>query len=578
MKKENLVISIFSKQIQTVFLGLFLTITTIVYSHYSMNENELVLLSCLYLSLLFIVTCTFDLKFNIQLKINDLIILIYLLYNIVLLILSSHFIDPIRYFECSGIILLYILSRNVTKAEIILVFIIISAIIQALYGIGQQCGFFISNHSYFSITGSFNNPGPFGGYLSIGFVLSFLLIFSWKRKWIQYSAGISSIIIGIGLVLSDSRAAWLSAIILSLIFFIVRISPKRHYLPYYILGLIVIIGLFSGLVHYKKESAKARLMIWEITLLSVGEHCLTGKGISAFPAQYMYQQAAYFKKHPDSDRTCLAANNTYAFNECLRVLYEQGIIGLVLLGGVLINAFAMRTNDNSTIFFMKQGLFALLVFSFFSYPADVLPLKYLFPLFIGFLPGKDFKWLSLKKDFQKLIRFISLFLSLTVLLSGVAAICLNSKIAGLIENYYYESDEIADKALKRLYPYFENNKELTLKYARALFTERAFIDAIPVLEKATEMSPSSLLLCDLGTAYSHTNQLHKAENTFINASYMTPRYILPYYHLFLLYGKQNKIENQIKVANKIDQMTVKTKNRITQEIKLEIKHFLKSIN
>src|SRR5690606_26336819 len=43
--------------------------------------------------------------------------------------------------------------------------IILSGILQAIYGNLQLLGYFSSNNQYFNITGSFFNPGPYAGFL-----------------------------------------------------------------------------------------------------------------------------------------------------------------------------------------------------------------------------------------------------------------------------------------------------------------------------------------------------------------------------------------------------------------------------
>jgi O-antigen polymerase len=74
-----------------------------------------------------------------------------------------------RVLELIGLYILYILLRSnksVHLWNVVVISIIIGGIIQVFYGILQQCGLFASNHDIFKITGSFYNPGSYGGYLA----------------------------------------------------------------------------------------------------------------------------------------------------------------------------------------------------------------------------------------------------------------------------------------------------------------------------------------------------------------------------------------------------------------------------
>ena len=64
--------------------------------------------------------------------------------------------------------ILYIIFRKLSKSiqYFLLFLIIVSGIIQAVYGVLQIYGVYPSNHNLFNITGGFFNPGPYAGYLS----------------------------------------------------------------------------------------------------------------------------------------------------------------------------------------------------------------------------------------------------------------------------------------------------------------------------------------------------------------------------------------------------------------------------
>ena len=53
-----------------------------------------------------------------------------------------------------------------------------------------------SCHPLFDVTGTFNNPGPLGGYLVVGLVVAVLLYaFSFEKEYMFYQRIISEIIL-----------------------------------------------------------------------------------------------------------------------------------------------------------------------------------------------------------------------------------------------------------------------------------------------------------------------------------------------------------------------------------------------
>lgn len=102
------------------------------------------------------------------------------LYSIMVII--SYWLHPIDYLEMltfGALVLFYLSIRflNPRYYILLLVAVVVSGLIQAIYGNLQLYGVYPSNHGIFRMTGSFFNPGPYAGYLaailpvSLGFYL-----------------------------------------------------------------------------------------------------------------------------------------------------------------------------------------------------------------------------------------------------------------------------------------------------------------------------------------------------------------------------------------------------------------------
>ena len=133
-------------------------------------------------------------------------------------------------------------------------FIILTGLVEALWGLLQLYGFKPSQHGLFKLTGSFFNPGPYAGYLAVAFPLAlyfalrknrFCVDFKHEvpRNWImevhdvfnysKYNAVkifsiITCIAILITLPVTMSRASWLAAIAGSIIVIAGQIPVTRY--------------------------------------------------------------------------------------------------------------------------------------------------------------------------------------------------------------------------------------------------------------------------------------------------------------------------------------------------------------
>lgn len=121
---------------------------------------------------------------------------------------------PKLYFVVSTLLVIAVfiaISRNrlnfcAIKSKTILWGINIICFLQTCYGLVQFAGWLPSNHTKFTVTGSFDNPAGFAAVLAIGFPVGLFLVT--KAKIVErYLAGTSLIVIVIAVFLSGSRAS-----------------------------------------------------------------------------------------------------------------------------------------------------------------------------------------------------------------------------------------------------------------------------------------------------------------------------------------------------------------------------------
>ena len=305
----------------------------------------------------------------------------------------------LRYFELLGLMALYIIVRTLkTKhALYLLLAICVSGAVQAVYGNLQLWGHYPSHHGLFKMTGSFFNPGPYAGFLcavlpvAVGLYWIFensrfqvsgfrlaqpetwnlkLLITNLKPIIIKYTSLVTIVSVLLVLPAARSRAAWLGAIAgvtylawhkysvgIRLIAylkgrtkspFVAKRSPEYREgkqrsalanLGVVLFPLLFILVASFSLYHFKKDSADGRMLIWTVTANIIKDNPLLGVGQDMFKAHYMDYQADYFRNNPGSKFEAFADDNQYAFNEPLNIWVENGLLGLLLAGGLVLAVF-----------------------------------------------------------------------------------------------------------------------------------------------------------------------------------------------------------------------------------------------
>lgn len=470
---------------------------------------------------------------------------------------------------CS-IILCYILSRKISNKQLILWGISLIGIIETSIAIYQRFYSINSTHQTFNILGTFNNPGPLGGYLSIVITIIVGLYMSYKTNALLKHLLFTLIIILLfTLILTESRAGWLSAITgVGSLYLFKRNERKRTLSIHHKCCLTILIASFIVFAYfYKKDSANGRLLIWRISTEMIKSSPLTGHGVGSFEKKYMYYQAQYFKSHPHSGYANLADNIVYPYNEFLRIIIEQGVIGFVMTLAIIVIIYKAPLFKKCNTIYL--GAFtSLITFSLFSYTFNI-PLIWLqIPLLMGGIQFKKSFCVPSRLNFH--LEWI------------VCVICL---IIIFKSSYDYHQLHQAIKKLhstsaserKKAEIHIENHQNEINSAPRLLdiYTQYCFQNlpikySLPVLKKATNIIPSCELYCDLGDVYKEQNNFDKAKKCYRLAKYMLPNRLLPKHKLFCLYRVQGDSIKMNKIGNEILLTEIKIPNTKALRIKADI--------
>ncbi len=520
-----------------------------------------------------------------------------LIIYVLFLFIHTFFIRPVNIdilyiIRMVSLIPVYLLIRITPQSKYRYIFLTLlaSALGQAVWGLLQYRGVLLSYHMSFSATGTFFNPGPYSGYMAtiIPFALALLLPVHIISKF-KLTIGnnleltrliglISTIIIITALVVAQSRSAWF-AVIISAGYMLSRVYCKKLRIKHLVLTIVIGISVIALLYNLKKDSADGRLFIWNNTIEMIKDHTVTGVGVNDFQAHYMHYQAKWFQKNPDSDKSLLADNNIFAFNEPLRIISEQGLPGflitMILLG--LVFFFKTEKRNNQLLpNVAKAGIIGIIVFGLFSYPLSILPIQTVLVVYMAVIASGQKPLivftLSKQKHFAIKAAIVCFATVATLLFShklyNVTTACHKWKTA--LKHFKPNRAEKSIKICRMIYPQLKNTGSFVSMYGTLLTSAGQYNNAIPVLARATNIEPNTNIYLNLGDCYMNIDSLSDAEKAYKYALQMIPSRIKPVYKLAILYMFSNQNGEAMDIIESYLNSEKKKRTIASYEIELEL--------
>lgn len=446
---------------------------------------------------------------------------------------------------------LRILLVNVTISRTILFGGIVAiGCMLSIWGLLQLYGFQSSNHRLFAITGPFYNPGPYSGYLAMIFPISLgcLLQSTGKIRYLWLLA--FSLLLCI-LPAGMSRSAWLALSISSLwvlaIHFKWALNVKCYLqahrsfaILYCILVVVIIAGISVLLFQMKADSANGRLFIWQTTCKVIADKPLFGYGPGAFSHAYGEIQSTYFASGNYTEQEeRVAGAPEYAFNEPLQLCVEGGIILLMLFLSLVV--WGINKGISNKEYIACSGIISLFLFSLSSYPFQILPFL-LMGVLLLVICVSDSK--RIIEKYSVCQRLCTLLLLVSMLIGNAFSIYKLRNVNELSDRLYFikvlQNQSLQKEAsigYGRLYDYFKHNFNFLMKYARNLFVQKRYDEAIAILERAKLVSCHPNIYNLQGQCYQASGKFAAAEKCYKVSTQLLPIRIYPYYLLAKLYAE-----------------------------------------
>lgn len=558
----------------------------------------------------------------------DIVLLLFMLYVIGNAFLHNSSIS-LLFLEFCGLCVLYFILRQTANHTIFWLYaaLILGGFGQAIYGNLQLWGYYPSHHNVFKITGSFFNPGPYAGYLSGALTVTFgfytfkanlfpqkILKLNWQKlELIRIILLLMMAFMALALAATHSRAAFLAFLIPSA--YLVYEQYKHRFnvlfkwpilkkISLVTAAFTLIACILAGLYYFKKDSANGRLLIWHISLIMIKDKPLFGYGFDQFKANYMNYQASFFAENPDADEALVTGDTNYAFNEPLQLTVENGIVGLLIIFFFFVAVFNSNKKNSQTekqhlsltkyhtinkdgmIVIAKAGIISIVIFSLFSYPGQILPVKTSLVLFMATIANYStqtpFCFKSSHKFISSILFPVKLILAVVFLfIAGAGTIGLYKLTSAFkhwqsaSQYYQFGAYDESIQNFAKAYPLLKTNGDFLTNYGKALSEAGKPQQAISILKKAEKKYPNTIVYTALGDSYKELKQYLKAEQAYLYAWHMNPSRFYPKYLLAKLYAQSEQKEKAIAVANELLHKKVKVESKAIREIKTEMNEILR---
>ncbi|MDD4781813.1 MAG: O-antigen ligase family protein [Tissierellia bacterium] len=489
-----------------------------------------------------------------------------------------------------------ILSQHKNNISILIQVLIITGLIEAIWGLQQLYGFSDSQHNLFNLTGSFFNPGPYGGYLAvIAPITVYYLLKEYKilnkkfnksfiPSYLRLSISAATLF-SILLVLpaTMSRASWIAAIggcsLVCIGFllntnWIINTWKNNRKKIVYISSIFIIIMVIGGLYIYqlKKDSADGRVLMWKVSLSIIPDH-LTGVGLGNFAGAYADGQASYFESGKGTEQDeYVAGGPEYAFNEYLQLCVELGIIPFLLFFAGVVSVFVLCVKNKRIE--IAGSLVALLIFACMSYPFNILPfLIVLVFLFASSSVYPSWERTTTKKGylgtwFITILSFVILFFCLKNRYPTYEAYKTwkNAKILYSMDLYKETVKEYRELEL-----YLNDQTNFMFEYAHALSKIEEYETSNKVIYNSIKISADPMFYNIMGNNYQALHKYDSAEICLKKAASIIPNRLYPYYLLANMYLESGDTIRAVEMAGIVLTKEPKMHSIAVEEMREEMK-------
>lgn len=439
----------------------------------------------------------------------------------------------------------------------------------------QILGVARSNNYLFACTGTFDNPGPLGGFLAIGLCVSLTEILLKKRRsWMSYLTVVLCVII---LPSTQSRAALLSIMAAAIVYALNMPKTLAWIKTHWLVAIICITVLLSSVLIFKRPSANGRLFAYKIELKTIKKNGFNGVGMGHFSNAYGITQREFFSKtihirdgqleYNESDRDRVFADNPkVGYNEYLQFGIVFGVGPLILFLSLVAMILYRLSRLHSPFFY---GMVSMLVFAVFSYPFSLWEYLVLFLVcaaIAGCKPNQSDSSMiaSLLFALICLIPLLVFYKSTDTLRISYETEKLWNRQRPLFESGDYRSYEYC---CSQLYPDLQCNCAFLYEYAYSLFENGKTDESEKVLNQSMALRGDPLSFILLGDIHKRQGLIAESEQDYFNSFLAIPDRLYPLYKLAVLYNDSNQEEKYRNMVRSIEDFHPRIESESTKQIR-----------
>ncbi|WP_018464098.1 O-antigen ligase family protein [Segatella paludivivens] len=465
--------------------------------------------------------------------------------------------------EC---VMMYVFIRVITAEEkgidkIIVYTMAIAGVYESIFGILQLTGMLEANSIREKMTGSFLNSGPMGIYIAV--MLSACTDYYFQKR--DKIIGGCIIFMLIVMPATMSRTAMLAYCIVIILQF------RTFILKHWKISLVAIAVTITILYFFKQGSADSRIFMNIVALNEWKEKPLWGCGVGGYVHTLANGQMKYFAMHPDSMFIDSVGSTDMAFNEYMKVLVEQGIVGLILLTCTLGLTVYRLLRKHSPL---AYSMIAICVVALFSYPFHLHQFLLISTLLTALATGKE-----VAEDRACAFR--------KFLTAGFLALCL--VFMGVLQHESHRRTKISQEAhcfsfmnnaafiddFYELLPTMTDNRQYLFSFGKTLREAGRFNDSNAILRLGTKLDTDPMTYVLMGRNYEDMNLPKEADSLYRQAFLLQPNRIYPLYRQMKLYMKTGDNRAMRDKAKEIVVIKPKVMSPVVEKMKNEAKKIAK---
>lgn len=445
-----------------------------------------------------------------------------------------------------------ILSWTQLSPTYILYGILLCGVYEAGLGVWQLVSG-TSRHSLYLMTGSFQNPGPYSAYLMMAAVIGW----GWTQELIKgrlrTAVWCMTAFMLLLLPATWSRAALVAVGTIALWLY------RQKYWKYRWTVWIGVVVFAVGFYLAKQGSADGRILTWTASLTAWWHKPWLGVGMGGFRVACADGVAELYREHPTSWLFTSGGVTDFAFNDFLKVLVEQGLVGALLCVATAVLVMKKLYNASRPLFY---GLLSLFIFSMFSYPFELLPYQIILVLLSAFAAS------HVDEDEETIHRKLGRVILLLVLVP----------IAFFVAKEMQRRHE-TDKEVKmfsgmhheafindyyELKPLEMDNASFLFDFGKTLREAKRYNDSNAVFRQGTQVSSDPMFWVLMGNNYRDMQCHQEAEEAYKKAFAIMPNRLYPLYQLMGLYEETGNVEAVRRTAREIMALQPKIKSPATE--------------